>query len=480
MKINSTPIQVFAVCLAAALILSACISSGMPVEGQQARAESSTPIARSTVAPLPLPSTVIQEPTTVVVDSAADQDCTHPGENAYLNPEDGYCLLFPSTFEKLETANGTISIAGPNLDDSSEPVRVSLSIEVKPLTTNANLARLVDAFLSQGLLQDLPWEIERTTITLDGEPAEVLEDVPGHLSSRLAMVIHNQNLYTLSFHPSDVPDSQQDLELLYSEVVKSFRFIDAAQSAENAHPVQSAAWSLTDRTISFNYDSSLALWVDTLTIPGTPPPPEGLYPDSSPASTIFRLLGYGGGMAYQLPYPMTEARVYVFKTSDFAGYGDDLPNGYINQSEALDILLQGELDPAFCAEPHASISQALPFLPYVNSAQVFCAKPTKVGFEGGQGIRYLTAYSQDAGPVLDWFVFYTFQGLTDDGQYYVSAALPVQTGVFPLDSPANFIMGEQASQELARQLTSLEEKPENEFYPSLSQLDQMVKSFQIK
>jgi hypothetical protein len=300
------------------------------------------------------------------------------------------------------------------------------------------------------------------------------------MSSRLVMAIHNDMLYTLTFFPSDVPDAASDLDELYAAVTGSFLFQDNhAPAASTAVPV-SAEYFEFDRSIRFQNQPGLALWLDTLTTEAVPATPDDLYPGSSPAYAVFRLLGYSGGIQYQLPYPLSEARLMVFRTADFAGFGDNLPGGYNSQKDGLSFLLMGGVDASFCDQPHTSPAQALPFLPYLNSAQVFCAKPTIIEFEGGRGIRYLTAYSQDVGPVLDWFVFYTFQGLTDDGQYYVSAAFPVQTGVFPLDSPANFVMGEQASLELSQQLTSLEEMPENEFYPPLSQLDQMVKSIQIK
>jgi hypothetical protein len=369
---------------------------------------------------------------------------------------------------------------GQALDDTSpESLKVMFSIQAQSVSPEASLSRLVDAYLTQSFLQELPTAIERTSIELGGMPAEVLEDIPGRLSSRLIITIFDNTLYTLTFFPSDVPEAAEGLEELYETITDSFLFLDNTALPVNDTSLGSATYTAFDRSIRFQFDPALALWVDTLTTNAIPAPPEDLYPDSSPAYAVFRMLGYGGGMSYQLPYPLAEARLMVFKTEDFTGYGDSLVQGYNNQKDGLSILLMGDVDPAFCANPHTSPDQALPFLPYVNSAQAFCSKPQAIKFEGGSGIRYLTAYTQDAGPIVDWSVFYTFQGLTDDGQLYISALLPIQTGVFPLEAPGSYTP-DSAREELVKQLIALDAKPDGDFYPSLAKLDGLIKTLIIK
>ena len=121
----------------------------------------------------------------------------------------------------------------------------------------------------------------------------------------------------------------------------------------------------------------------------------------------------------------------VFQTSDFAGYGDDSLQGFVGQLGSLTELLKSAVDPKRCALPLQGNDAALPFLPWINMRQSFCAQPQIVEFDGGKGIRYLSYYAQDPSPVLDGRVFYTFQGITDDGAFYISALFPVQTGIFP-------------------------------------------------
>lgn len=74
---------------------------------------------------------------------------------------------------------------------------------------------------------------------------------------------------------------------------------------------------------------------------------------------------------------------------------------------------------------------AMPYLPLVNAAQVFHSQIAYLPFANGAGVRYVTAFSQDSSPVTNQHLIYTFQGLTDDGEYYVAAFFPVKTAVLP-------------------------------------------------
>lgn len=118
--------------------------------------------------------------------------------------------------------------------------------------------------------------------------------------------------------------------------------------------------------------------------------------------------------------------------------------------------------------------------------QSLCAQPKIMEFASGRGIRYLSYYAQGPDPVLDREVFYTFQGLTDDEQFYVAAFFPVQTGIFPTEPPAcpqcadpNFDPVAAWTALLADQLTQLNAQPEDEFAPSLRLLDELIKSIHV-
>src|SRR5581483_3832785 len=65
--------------------------------------------------------------------------------------------------------------------------------------------------------------------------------------------------------------------------------------------------------------------------------------------------------------------------------------------------------------------------PLVPSAQGMRTQVRYLDFVNGSGVRFVTYYSQDISPVTNDRVFYTFQGITLDGKWYVSVFFPVTT-----------------------------------------------------
>ena len=179
------------------------------------------------------------------------------------------------------------------------------------------------------------------------------------------------------------------------------------------------------------------------------------------------------------------AQIRVFPTAEFPGFGDDSPEGFVNQLSALTALLETGVDPARC---DASIvgEPALPFLPWINMKQTFCAQPQIMEFQSGRGVRYISYYSQGPNPVIEQEVFYTFQGLTDDENFYVAAFFPVRTGVFPTEPPAcsqcsdpNYDPFTEWTALLNEQLGALNALPADAFTPSLHVLDELIQSVSI-
>ncbi len=77
---------------------------------------------------------------------------------------------------------------------------------------------------------------------------------------------------------------------------------------------------------------------------------------------------------------------------------------------------------------------SLPLLPEVRAMQEFTAWYRVMPFINGSGIRYLTMYSQAFLPVNNYEMIYTYQGLTADGQYWVSVIMPISHPSLPADS----------------------------------------------
>jgi hypothetical protein len=300
------------------------------------------------------------------------------------------------------------------------------------------------------------------------------------------MALNENILLTLRFHPSDLDIAKPDLDTLSQTVTGSFAFL--ALTTPPASHLQTQSWHEFGRNMSLSYDSALAAWVDARYVPAVPVSDQILFAESQPAYAQIRFLGYQGGRPYDLPLLPIDGRmaqVRVFRIADFLGFGDDRPQGFVNQSTALMDLLQTGVDPVRCAQPIMG-EPALPFLPWINMKQTFCAQPQIIEFQSGRGVRYISYYSQGPNPVLEQEVFYTFQGLTDDEAFYVSAFFPVETGIFPTEPPACPQCGEPSYDPFAEwttilgeQLVQLNEQPADEFAPSLNVLDALIRSIHI-
>lgn len=69
-------------------------------------------------------------------------------------------------------------------------------------------------------------------------------------------------------------------------------------------------------------------------------------------------------------------------------------------------------------------------------------------FQNGSGVGFVTYYAQDASPITADRIFYTFQGLTTDGKYYITVYHPVTTALLPTD--ANTALGGKSYDEWAK------------------------------
>jgi len=126
----------------------------------------------------------------------------------------------------------------------------------------------------------------------------------------------------------------------------------------------------------------------------------------------------------------------------------------------------------------------MPFLPLFNAGQMMHTHVQYLDFQSGQGLRYLTMFSQGIVPINNDELIYTYQGLTSDGKYYVAAVLPVTHTSLPADGgvtgsePPEFVSDYAAY--VANTAASLNTQAANTFTPDLTQLDAMMSSLEIK
>jgi len=131
--------------------------------------------------------------------------------------------------------------------------------------------------------------------------------------------------------------------------------------------------------------------------------------------------------------------------------------------------------------------QTVPFVPAFNATQTFIARAMPLKFKNGAGIRMLTQYDQAPIPANNHELIYHFEGLTNDGAYYVIAVLPVNAITLPADGnpasavPAGGIPFNQDDPAAYFQAVSqnLNDAAPDSLTPKLNLLDALVQSIKI-
>jgi hypothetical protein len=221
---------------------------------------------------------------------------------------------------------------------------------------------------------------------------------------------------------------------------------------------------ITYEGISFSFDKSIASGVTPQTILGqsgsSEDPPWMVYP----THFQFDFIGYALNNTFHQPV------IYVYPASEYASM----------QSYVGDIINQ--LNQILSSKP--TQVDDMPFLPIFNAAQFIQSKIAYLDFQNGSGVRYVTMYGQAAWPINSQDLFYTFQGITTDRAYYVSAIFPASHSTLPATSdeatPEDWVtFSENFSNYLLQIEGTLDELEDTTFFPDLLKLDAVCRSIFI-
>ena len=189
-------------------------------------------------------------------------------------------------------------------------------------------------------------------------------------------------------------------------------------------------------------------------------------PEVYPQYTKLTLQGY------VLSGKFFEPQISIFQVSNYTGLLPDVVPGRVS---ALQALISG-----------GATGDSLPFLPSFPAAQAFHAQYRVLPFLSGGGVRFLTEYSQYYVPVNNEDLFYTYQGITNDGLYWVTAILPINNPILPA-GPDPLPGG--ASQEdfsnnygsyISDMVNQLNSQTSDSYIPTLAALDSLVASIVIQ
>jgi hypothetical protein len=183
----------------------------------------------------------------------------------------------------------------------------------------------------------------------------------------------------------------------------------------------------------------------------------------------------GGPMAEHLVFQITnylvqgDAKIMVFKSSDFAAYGESSQN-------TITALLGGQ--------------DSVQPLPKALVQGSFYAQTKTVSFKNGHGVRYLTEVLTGIAPITNQELFYYYQGITNDGAYFVSAIFHVkapflvadgsQNSLTPADGiPFNWGADLDFSKYLSEVTQKMNDTSPESFTVSLIFLDHLMGSLQV-
>lgn len=152
-----------------------------------------------------------------------------PATARYLKLEDGYCLLYPANFRVGDVYPAVTSFYGPMLDGGAEPIQVGLTVLIEGSANGRPVVDVVEDKLGELKMQGIP--LTDTVGTLGGEPAIVVEGIPGRFGTRQLYAIHNDLIFHVTVYPLDpaLPQAAQDVQSVWSLVTATFTFIDAAR-----------------------------------------------------------------------------------------------------------------------------------------------------------------------------------------------------------------------------------------------------------
>lgn len=188
----------------------------------------------------------------------------------------------------------------------------------------------------------------------------------------------------------------------------------------------------------------------------------------APAHLKFTLTGY------QLQNKFLEPQIAVYPAEEYA----QLNSFAASEIEKLKAVLAG-----------AQLTKENMPSWVMNAGQIMTAKRQIVNFQNGRGVRFLAQYDQYPATINNHELVYHFQGLTNDGKYYVIAILPVTSSILAEDEkpdsavPADGVplpQGGSPDQAYYDAVTrALDAMYEDSFNPSLFQLDALIQSITV-
>ncbi len=257
------------------------------------------------------------------------------------------------------------------------------------------------------------------------------------------------------------------------KIAIALTFIAAAAAAFAQQPAELK--DVSYKNVTFSFDASLAQEYLAETVRAVPlvnktEKPDGVWP--AHILITFRE-SYVPAQRRQAGGDYSQMKLYVFPTSDPDNkeFAKDFPT----TKQAVDDLT------AYLVKRSHPRGKTVPFLPWADVGQAFVGKRKILRFRNGRGVLFLTQYGQEKTPLNNGDLVYTFQGLTDDNAWFVSALFPVGAPGLPQAPGAGdtAATAQNVERTAAQTAQLLEKLPAGKFKPPLTLLENVIRSLKI-
>ena len=217
------------VLLVFALLIAACSPTG----GSQEPAADAATVPAAVETPVSgnveLPATAVLEATTAPEATAAPAEaaCPTPTDDTYLlrDPQHGFCLLYPTT-HKVERPNADeVNLVVGSLLNATDPRANIRVVSGDGVTAESFADDIVASF--EG------FDVARSETNVAGQPAVVLDNLPGQDINRQVVFTYEDRLFHIYFSPID-PANPAALDSFAQGVLDSFTFMPVSQTVTAA------------------------------------------------------------------------------------------------------------------------------------------------------------------------------------------------------------------------------------------------------
>lgn len=226
--------------------------------------------------------------------------------------------------------------------------------------------------------------------------------------------------------------------------------------------------------VGFTFDEVLGTSVNVTQVPGEPAS-DGPF-SLGPRHRAFTIYGPRQEDA-KVPRPINAPGVVRFyRTADLAEY-----DWQSQQLDALTSMLDQRPDLASqIADRFDGGIVSLPFVLHGSAGQAIHARAHYIDTPQLAGIAYVTVFRQDIYPFAASDFWYTFQGLSLDGTWYVAADFAIDASMFPArvkQKDVNRLSGAKRWEDYVNQSgQTLNEATPYAFAPPLTSIDALVES----